>query len=139
MPGVDIFIDSNVLIYAVSTLPSEAGKAAITRRILDMDVWSWSAQVAAEFVNVTTSAKRVQRLPLSEALFWIDTWLAFPMTAIDAHVVRDAIGIAGRYQISYFDAQIIAASKRLGSTTIYSEDLNHGQDYGGVRVVNPFR
>jgi predicted nucleic acid-binding protein len=61
------------------------------------------------------------------------------MTAIDAHVVRDAIGIAGRYQISYFDAQIIAASKRLGSTTIYSEDLNHGQDYGGVRVVNPFR
>jgi predicted nucleic acid-binding protein len=73
MPGVDIFIDSNVLIYAVSTLPSEAGKAAITRRILDMDVWSWSAQVAAEFVNVTTSAKRVQRLPLSEALFWIDT------------------------------------------------------------------
>jgi predicted nucleic acid-binding protein len=139
MRGIECFIDTNVLVYAVSTLPEEAGKAAVAREILEVRDWAWSAQVAAEFVNVSTSAKRAQRLSLPEAEIWIDTWLAFPLAFIDAYTVKEAIRIAAHSKISYFDAQIVAAAKRLGCSTIYSEDLNDGQDYGGVRVVNPFR
>jgi predicted nucleic acid-binding protein len=40
--------------------------------------------------------------------------------------------------ISYWDAAIVAAAKKLGCHTLYSEDLNDGQDYDGVTVVNPF-
>src|SRR5690242_5524494 len=139
MPEVECFVDTNVLVYAVSTLPQEAAKAAIARDILDKKAWSWSAQVAAEFISVTTSAKRSQRLTLPQAEFWIGTWLAFPLAPVDAATVREAIRLAGRYQISYFDAQIIAAANILAAAIIYSEDLNDGQSYAGVRVVNPFR
>ncbi|MGH9483108.1 MAG: hypothetical protein ACRD1L_13550 [Terriglobales bacterium] len=43
-----------------------------------------------------------------------------------------------RYAVSYWDAAILAAAEALGAHTVYSEDLNHGQRYGQVRVLNPF-
>jgi predicted nucleic acid-binding protein len=39
---------------------------------------------------------------------------------------------------AYRRAAIIVAARRLGCDILYSEDLNHGQDYDGVKVVNPF-
>ena len=48
------------------------------------------------------------------------------------------ISLKDRYRIAYWDAAIVAAARILGAGTLYSEDLNHGQDYDGVRVVNPF-
>jgi hypothetical protein len=77
---------------------------------------------------------RPNPLSLPEAERWIDTWLAFPMAPVD----EDALSMAQRWQISYFDAQIVAAARRLGCATMYTEDLNNGQVYDGVRVVNPF-
>jgi predicted nucleic acid-binding protein len=43
-----------------------------------------------------------------------------------------------RFAISYWDAAILAAAEALGTDTVYTEDLSHGQRYGRVRVVNPF-
>ena len=60
------------------------------------------------------------------------------MIAIDEGIVLEATKIAERFQISYFDAQVVAAAKRLQCKQIYTEDLNHGQDYGGVTMFNPF-
>ena len=139
MPGVECFLDTNVLVYAVSTIPAEAAESAVARQLLDSKDWAWSVQVAAEFINVSTSRKRLARLSLLETEFWIDTWLAFPMARIDEHTVKEALRTAAQAQISYFDAQIIAAARQMGCGTLYTEDLNHGQDYSGVRVLNPFR
>lgn len=100
--------------------------------------WAWSAQVAAEFIRAGTSPRQPKPLTSEEALRWIQTWMAFPMAAVDGALVIDAVKISQRFQTSHFDAQILAAAKRMGCGTVYSEDLNHGQDYGGVRVVNPF-
>ena len=44
-----------------------------------------------------------------------------------------------RFQISYWDAAIIEAARALGCGVVLSEDLQHGQDFDGVRVVDPFR
>ena len=49
-----------------------------------------------------------------------------------------ALELTGRFQLGYFDALILAAARLADCETVYSEDLNDGQDYGGVRVVNPF-
>ena len=49
-----------------------------------------------------------------------------------------AIATKNKFQISYWDAAILTAAKELGCHTVYSEDLNDGQDYDGVRVRNPF-
>jgi predicted nucleic acid-binding protein len=94
--------------------------------------------VATEFVNASTAKRRPTPLTLTKAEHWIDTWLPFPLTPVDGPLVKDAIAVARRYQISYYDGQIVAAAKRLGCATLYSEDLNHGQAYDGVRVINPF-
>jgi hypothetical protein len=45
---------------------------------------------------------------------------------------------ATAFQLSYWDAAILAAAKQMGCRTVYSEDLNAGQNYDGVTVINPF-
>lgn len=54
-------------------------------------------------------------------------------------LVFAAIEVKVRYQISYWDAAIIAGAEALGARELYSEDLNDGKMYGSVRVVNPFK
>jgi predicted nucleic acid-binding protein len=89
-------------------------------------------------VRASTSSKQAVPLTLAQARNFIQTWNAFPMMAVDGAIVLDAIDIAQRFQISYFDAQVVAAAKKLGCPVIYTDDLNHNQDYGGVKAVNPF-
>ena len=138
MPAASCFVATNILLYAISTDAVEALKTAEAQRLLTNENWGWSAQVAAEFINASTSPRRPRPLSLAEAESWIDSWLSFPMTAVDGPMVKYAIHLALRYQIAYFDAQVIAAAKRLGCSVMYSEDLNHGQNYDGVRIISPF-
>ena len=135
----ECFLDTNVLLYAVNTAEAEAEKTLAARALVQSADWAWSAQVAAEFIRASTSPRQPKPLPCVEARRWVETWMAFPMAAVDGALVLEAVEIAERFQISHFDAQILAAAKRMGCATVYSEDLSHGQDYGGVRVVNPFR
>ncbi len=53
--------------------------------------------------------------------------------------ILEAIDLEARYQISFWDALIVQAANPSGAETLYSEDLNEDQSYGGARVVNPFR
>ena len=62
----------------------------------------------------------------------------FPVLPIDRELVLEAVGLAARYRLAYWDAAIIVAARRLSCDILYSEDLSHGQDYDGVTVVNPF-
>jgi predicted nucleic acid-binding protein len=54
----DCFLDTNVLLYAVSTNPVEAEKAHAARALMQSADWAWSAQVAAEFIRASTSPRR---------------------------------------------------------------------------------
>jgi predicted nucleic acid-binding protein len=54
-------------------------------------------------------------------------------------VAETALSVQGRYKLSYWDSQIIAAAERLGADVLYSEELKHGKLYGYVRCENPFR
>jgi beta-galactosidase GanA len=62
-----------------------------------------------------------------------------PCLALDSGFVKIAIETSVRYDLSHWDAAIVSAAGILGAGTLYSEDLNHGQQYGSVRVCNPFR
>ena len=53
-------------------------------------------------------------------------------------VVRAAFDIRERFRLSYWDSAILAAARICGCDAVYSEDLSAEQDYGGIRVVNPF-
>lgn len=135
--SVEAFLDTNVLIYAVSSSPDEAGKKERALELIqDMD-FGLSAQVLQEFyVNVT---KKIAH-PLSPevAVDLLQQFRQFPLVQTDYPLVVAGVEVALRYGISYWDGAIVAAAETLGARTLFSEDLSHGQRYGGVRVVNPF-
>ena len=104
---------------------------------MDAEDFGTSAQVLQEFF-VTVVKKAARPLSAAQALEWIEQWIVFPCQPVDHQLVRIAIERSERFAISYWDAAILAAAEALGAETIYSEDLNDGQRYGRVRVVNPF-
>ena len=138
MPVADCFLDTNILLYGVSTNPAKADKSRAARTLMQSADWAWSAQVAAEFIRASTSPRQPKPLIRAEARCWVETWMAFPIAVVDSALVVEAVQIAKRIQTSHFDAQISRRRNEWGCATVSSEDLNHGQDYGGVRVVNPF-
>lgn len=71
-------------------------------------------------------------------LAWIEELEVFPCVEVDAALVKIAAEFAERYRISYRDGAILATARRAAVETMYSENLNNGQCYGGVNVVNPF-
>lgn len=131
------FLDSNVLLYAYSKAPRDARKARVAREWLAREDWGVSVQVLQEFyVNVLRSP---HDLGHDDAVAMVDEIAdSRPVSAVDLPLLRQALQVKARYGISYWDAAVIAAARRLGATLLVSEDLSHGQDYGGVRVLNPF-
>jgi predicted nucleic acid-binding protein len=131
------FFDTNVLVYAAIGNGQGDRKRKRALALIDSEDFGTSAQVLQEFF-VTVVKKASRPLSAAEALDWIEQWTAFPCQAIDQHLVRVAVEYSERYRISYWDAAILAAAEALGAHTVYSEDLNDGQQYGRVSVVNPF-
>jgi predicted nucleic acid-binding protein len=132
-----VFFDTNVLVYAAVGAGRDETKRKRALELIGSAEFGTSAQVLQEFY-VTVVRKAARPLSPSQALEWIEQWTAFPCQAIDHQLVRIAIELSKRYAISYWDAAILAAAEALGAKTLYSEDLNQGQQYGRVRVVNPF-
>ncbi len=137
MSADSVFLDTNVVVYAASRNGIEDSKRRRALEILELEKFATSAQVLQEFF-VTVTRKSKAPISPEEALEWIDQFLVFPCYAIDYRLVKVAIETAARYSISYWDAAILAAADALQCKTVYSEDLNNGQVYGRVRVVNPF-
>jgi predicted nucleic acid-binding protein len=135
---IDCFLDTNVLIYAATGRRDEPRKFAIADDIVTTRKFGASAQTVSEFYNVAT---RGVLAPLSpeEVDEWIDVLLGLPFTQLDARLVLSGVTLARQHRIRIFDATLLAAAERLGAPVFYSEDLNHGQLYGSVRVINPFR
>jgi predicted nucleic acid-binding protein len=115
---------------------AESKKRARANELILAGDFGTSGQVLQEFYTVAT--RKGESLTPKEAFSWIERLVNFPCVPIDAALVVDAIAISDRYRISYWDGAIIAAAETLGAATLYTEDLNHGQMYGSVRVINPF-
>ncbi len=134
---VRAFFDTNVLVYAAVGAGKDEPKRKRAMELVDAIDFGTSAQVLQEFF--VTVVKKVSRpISAAQALEWIEQWAAFPCQPIDHQLVRIAIEQSQRFAISYWDAAILAAAEALGTDTVYSEDLSHGQRYGRVRVINPF-
>jgi predicted nucleic acid-binding protein len=132
-----VFFDTNVLVYAAIGTGKDERKRKRALELIEAEDFGTSAQVLQEFF-VTVARKASRPLTAAQALEWIEQWMAFPCQAVDHQLVRIAIEQSERHMISYWDAAILVAADALGAQTVYSEDLNDGQQYGRVRVINPF-
>jgi len=135
--SVEVFLDTNILVYAVTGDDEEQSKRKRVLEIIEAEDFAISAQVLQEFY-VTVTRKLAKPLTPEQALAWIEELEVFPCVAIEASLVKIAIEISVRYQTSYWDGAILAAAESIGVPRLYSEDLNHGQRYGTVEVLNPF-
>lgn len=133
-----VFADSNVLIYAIESGGPNLSKASVARDMIERYRPIISTQVLGEFYNVATGKRRKDPLNSEVASQWIAKWMQLKVESITPHHVSLALEICCRFQVSYYDALILAAARLAGCSVVYSEDLSDGQDYGGVTVINPF-
>ena len=134
---VDAFLDTNVFVYAALRDEQNRRKRDRALELIRTLAIGLSAQVLQEFYTTVTRKIDTPFSP-SEALTWIEQMEAQPCVAISAAIVKQGVWISQRYQISYWDGAIVAAAQVLEAPVLYSEDLNHGQRYEGIEVVNPF-
>lgn len=135
------FVDTNILLYAISKDPRERRKTEIAIELLGAPVGelALSVQVLQEFYVQATRVSREGALPHLLAEEYIEHWQALEVQDNTLDLFRAAVASSRRFKISYWDAAIIEGARMAGCDIVLSEDLGDGQSYGGVSVRNPFR
>jgi predicted nucleic acid-binding protein len=133
------FVDTNVLVYAHDV---SAGNKRAQARSLPGELWDsgegcLSVQDLQEFF-VTVTRKVPQPLKPATAALIVSDFSRWRIHSPGSDDVLEAIELHGRSGVSFRDAMILQSAGRLGCEILYSEDMNDGQQYGGVRVCNPF-
>ena len=132
MPGS--FLDTNVLVYLASGDPKKADRA----EQLVARGGMISVQVLNELANV---ARRKMHLSWDEIDEWLSTLrrlLTVVSLTLESH--ERGLRLAQRYQLSIYDAMIVASALEAGCDTLWTEDLHGGALFGeSLRVVNPFQ
>lgn len=131
------FVDTNILVYAATGKTDAPEKHRRAEHLVSSEPICLSAQVLQEFY-VNTIRKGSAPLTPEQAAVWVERLAEYPVAELDVPLVRAAVALSQRFRISYWNAAILAAAERLGAGVVYTEDLNHGQAYGAVRVLNPF-
>jgi predicted nucleic acid-binding protein len=139
MAGPRTFVDTNILVYAHDT--SEAVKHDIARGRLEA-LWaersgSLSTQVLQEFYVVATR-KFDPPMTRSDAREVVVAYSAWGLIQIDPELIVAASELEETNALSFWDALIVEAARRSGAATLLTEDLQDGQQFGEIRVENPF-
>ncbi len=133
------FIDTNVLVYAhdISAGAKHNRAARLLEESWESRLCCLSIQVLQEFyVSITRKvAHPLNSSTAAQILADLSVWRVHVPGVND---VLAAIDIQRRFNISFWDAMILQSGVRLGCALVWSEDLNSGQIYDGIRVVNPF-
>ena len=133
------FVDTNVLLYAVSPLSEEIDKRRRAWELLEQPDLAISVQVLLEFYHQAIPPTGPAQLTPGDALDFLEPILELPVQPLTADLFLDAVAISRRFQMSYWDVAILAAARALGCDAVYSEVLSAQQNYDDLRVINPFR
>ena len=136
--GAAIFLDTNILVYLHDASEGEKhirAKEIVNRYILVPDMILVSVQVLQEFYT-TMIRKGGNPLFFREV---VEYYMLGTVITNSCELMRRALDIQEKFQLSFWDANIVAAAQAAGARELWTEDLNDGQDYGGVTAVNPFK
>jgi len=132
------FVDTNILLYAVSALSEDSAKRGRALALLEDGDLALSAQVIPEFYVQATRPSRPDALTAEQALRFLEAIDSFPVQPVTEQISRQAVSMSGRFGLSYWDCAILAAADAMDCEIVFSEDMSSEQDYDGIRVVNPF-
>ena len=128
------FFDTNILIYAFAADDPRSAQA----EVLISDGGVIGVQVLNEFTNVTRRKLHWQWARIEAALRVIEELLG-PARPLTTAIHARAVVLARDHKLSFYNGLIVAAALDAGCEMLYSEDLQHGQKLGGLRIENPFR
>jgi predicted nucleic acid-binding protein len=132
------FVDTNLLVYAHDQPSGEKHQRARTliERLWEERSGVLSTQVLQEFyVNVCRKTERP--LTPDEAERLVADYMSWELIVNDGNSILEALSFERRYRLSFWDALIVQAANAAAVSTLFSEDLSHGQTYGMVEVINP--
>jgi predicted nucleic acid-binding protein len=139
MPDGSYFLDTNILVYANDR--TDTAKQSIAIRLVADGIRNGKAVVSTQVLSefwVTVRQKVQVTLDSDKAEKEIDRFKAMRIVGIEYDTVRAAFHLQKRFRISYWDSLIISAAAIAGCRVVYSEDLNSGQSFNGLSIVNPF-
>ena len=133
-----VFLDTNVLAYACDAdQPVKREKARALLTTVSREVPPCvSTQVLQEFFVTVTRKMGVEPM---QAKRIIHSFRHMETVLIDPEDINRAIDGSVIWQVSFWDALILTSALKAHCAVLYTEDLNDGQVYDTVRVVNPFR
>jgi predicted nucleic acid-binding protein len=134
------FVDTNILVYAEDR---DAGQKHQAARDTLVELWDTrrgvlSVQVLQEFY-VTVTRKLQRPLLPAQALEIVEGYLTWHVVENTGPLLVRAVGLQHRAQLSFWDALVVQAALDAGCAQLYSEDLNSGQKFGSLEIVNPLR
>lgn len=133
-----VFLDTNVLLYSISTDAGEVEKRAAALDLLDRTDCVVSVQVLLEFYAQATRPSRNGAASHADVLDMIEGWMRFPLQENNAVVLQSAFRLREATGFSIWDCNVIAAAIASGCSELYTEDLSHDRIVSGMRIVNPF-
>jgi predicted nucleic acid-binding protein len=134
------FLDTNIFVYSFDR--SSGAKSRRAARLIREAVGSRkgivSYQVVQEFFNVALR-RFAQPMTVPEGEQYLTT-IFRPLLAIHSSpaLISEALRLSDKHRLSWYDALIVAAAIEGGCNVLYSEDLQHGQRFGELKVENPF-
>ena len=138
MSGERFTLDTNVLVYAADELAG--AKHALAAELVDRAVGRdcvLTLQSLAEFYHATT---RKGVVPARDAADQVRDWMTlFPIAAADETALVAALKLSTAKKASIWDALLIGTAASAGCAVVVSENMQHGQRLGGVRLCNPFK
>jgi predicted nucleic acid-binding protein len=135
---VPVFLDTNILLYSVSSDLGEYTKREKALLLLDRNDCALSVQVLQEFYVQATRPSRLGALSHALAEDFITTWTRFPIQDNTLALFQDALQIKTLSGFSFWDCSVIAAARAQNCQELMTEDLAHDREIAGVRIVNPF-
>ena len=126
------FIDSNVVLYLFSSDTLKADRA----ESLLQSGGLISVQVLNEVASVCLRKLKMTWEDVDAVLETLKSTCEVLPVTLASH--EKAVGLAKRFQISLYDANIAATAILCGADTLFSEDLQNGMSMESVTVVNPF-
>lgn len=129
------FVDTGILLYAISSDPSEIIAAERAAELLSARDLVCSVAVFEEFLQRAVSGPGA--LPPDTALAFLDTLRRFPVQESSLDLLNTTVIAARRWQLPLRDAAVIETARLQGCTTVLSTVISTGADLGAIQVVNP--
>ena len=133
------FFDTNVLVYMFDAdAPDKQKKArSLFKTHTEAGDILLSTQVLQEFY-VTVTRKLARPHSAEQAAGTMAALAELPGVSIDNQLVLAAVRRSQASKLSFWDSLIVESALHGGSDVLYSEDMQHGQKLGNLRIENPF-